>query len=414
MRKQHILPFLETAQSVLSSFPTPYRLTYRPRECNVLADYIAGEASKYALTKELVEHTKVLTSFPVSLLQQQGFTLAFTHQHHHSATERTTGTNDLAFKLLRQFPRYREYFAQYAAVTTRFTKPLTVHYRPTAYDCLGRIYAQRPSAVTLPKKLRVALFGLTHVELDMTGAHYELVRRLTPLSVPLPHILDLRNMVNDLLCPYLIAPATQKVLKNWPASVLNSRSIQDSNQGLERFLSCSVPPQLTTIAKHIIVARDALLNSLPSWAPSRTEHWPTGGVFRQLENLEATIMRSTLQFIQSRQIIESLILLHDGIWFSPGPDAKLVPDLHQFLEHKFQFNVTDPPLFRFKTLSDTFYELDATHKEVIPLKSPGIYKQYVIPQTLSGHIFTKARKRLRNFAAQSERQFQRLAKRSKK
>lgn len=51
---------------------------------------------------------------------------------------------------------------------------------------MGRVYAPRPSAVTAPKLLRVAVFGATDVELDMAGAHYELVRRLAQIQTAFP------------------------------------------------------------------------------------------------------------------------------------------------------------------------------------------------------------------------------------
>ena len=59
---------------------------------------------------------------------------------------------------------WQTYRLRFQATTT------TNHYRPTATAPEGRYYAILSAAQTL-------LFGSSHVEIDMTGAHCEIIRR---------------------------------------------------------------------------------------------------------------------------------------------------------------------------------------------------------------------------------------------
>ena len=72
-----------------------------------------------------------------------------------------------------------------ALATRNVTTPLTVEYLTPANDASGRLYATQISAQKLPRDLRLLIYGSTHKEVDLTGAHYELIRALTG-SVTLP------------------------------------------------------------------------------------------------------------------------------------------------------------------------------------------------------------------------------------
>ena len=56
----------------------------------------------------------------------------------------------------------------------------TVKYHRTSQDDMGRIYPTTFAAQALPRSLRLVLFASTHSEIDMWGAHYEIVRRFGP------------------------------------------------------------------------------------------------------------------------------------------------------------------------------------------------------------------------------------------
>ena len=53
---------------------------------------------------------------------------------------------------------------------------LQMTYWRTSGDGKGRFYAQGPAAQRLPKELRILLFGRTHIEIDIIGAFYEIIR----------------------------------------------------------------------------------------------------------------------------------------------------------------------------------------------------------------------------------------------
>ena len=72
-----------------------------------------------------------------------------------------------------------------ALATRNATTPLTVEYLTPAKDASGRFYATQICAQKLPRDLRLLIYGSTHKEVDLTGAHYELIRAMTG-SVTLP------------------------------------------------------------------------------------------------------------------------------------------------------------------------------------------------------------------------------------
>ena len=79
--------------------------------------------------------------------------------------------------------------------TRNLTTPLTVEYLTPANDASGRLYATQLCAQKLPRELRLLIYGSTHKEIDLTGAHYELIRAMTG-SVTLPPTIVLRNRLN--------------------------------------------------------------------------------------------------------------------------------------------------------------------------------------------------------------------------
>ena len=66
------------------------------------------------------------------------------------------------------------YLAKYKAHATH--AGLTMTCWRTSSDGKGRFYAQGPAAQHLPKELRILLFGRTHIEIDIIGAFYEIIR----------------------------------------------------------------------------------------------------------------------------------------------------------------------------------------------------------------------------------------------
>ena len=66
-----------------------------------------------------------------------------------------------------------------------------------ANDGRGRLYARQIGAQSLPRKLRLLMYGDTRKEVDLGGAHYELTRALCK-SQSLPSICVLRDWLKIL------------------------------------------------------------------------------------------------------------------------------------------------------------------------------------------------------------------------
>ena len=66
----------------------------------------------------------------------------------------------------------------------------------------GRLYTQQASGQQLPKVVRKLVYGRSHKEVDMSGAHYEIVRRLVR-SDSLPPIKELRTRLYAAWSPHV-------------------------------------------------------------------------------------------------------------------------------------------------------------------------------------------------------------------
>ena len=88
--------------------------------------------------------------------------------------------------------RYKQTLAEIALASQNCTVAYEVEYVAAAEDGEGRLYAQQTSAQSMPKDLRLLLFGDTHWEVDISGAHYELIR-IGSNSQTLPCIRMLRE-----------------------------------------------------------------------------------------------------------------------------------------------------------------------------------------------------------------------------
>ena len=63
----------------------------------------------------------------------------------------------------------------YVAASAKSAHRLTVGYKPAILG--GKYYAVGNTAQRLPRQVRLLLFGSSHWEIDISGAHYELMRR---------------------------------------------------------------------------------------------------------------------------------------------------------------------------------------------------------------------------------------------
>ena len=84
----------------------------------------------------------------------------------------------------------RQKLCQLAVATKNCTQAMVVEYIAAAEDGWGRVYARQACAQQLPRSVRTMVYGSTYKEVDMSGAHCEIVRRLVNSSTPPPiHLL---------------------------------------------------------------------------------------------------------------------------------------------------------------------------------------------------------------------------------
>ncbi len=110
-----------------------------------------------------------------------------------------------------------------ALATKKGSTAMSVEYVATASDGKGRLYARQIGAQSLPRNLRLLMYGSTHKEVDMSGAHYELTRALCA-SKTLPAISVLRDWLRHLWAPRLACDDNGdvgKAVKLFPVRIIN-------------------------------------------------------------------------------------------------------------------------------------------------------------------------------------------------
>ena len=182
VKRPEVVSLLEDCQNLLARAPFIFRLVYLPRECNKLADYFAGQASATArahLAQPLAgaAHRAVP---PYHLAQKLGFVIESGPLQPTPAfvlTECPAATNEGLDSLLLQLKSHADAVNDYLAVARSCNGKLTVGYKPSSSDGRGRFYTVGSAAQQLPRQFRLLLFGHSHCEIDISGAHYELTRR---------------------------------------------------------------------------------------------------------------------------------------------------------------------------------------------------------------------------------------------
>ena len=124
-----------------------------------------------------------------------------------------------------------------ALATRNVTTPLTVEYLTPANDASGRMYATQIRAQRLPRELRLLIHGSTHKEVDLTGAHYEIIRAMTG-SVTLPPTHVLRGWLRKTWEGNQAAPIPfREEAKMLPIRVINSGAAQARGRLWARYSS---------------------------------------------------------------------------------------------------------------------------------------------------------------------------------
>ena len=205
---------------------------YRPREANSLADYLAGQASAWLLQKG---NTQVPTAvpFPIQvdppydLLLQANAVLLGPHREGKIVLilreKPGCSITQLARFACWEDGKCAATIKAIALATKKGSTMMSVEYVTTANDGRGRLYARQIGAQSLPRQLRLLMYGDTHKEVDMSGAHYELTRALCK-SQSLPSIGVLRDWLKILWTPRLACDANGDIgraIKLFPIRVIN-------------------------------------------------------------------------------------------------------------------------------------------------------------------------------------------------
>ena len=239
VKRLEVVRILEDCQSLLACAPFIFRLVYLPRECNKLADYFAGQASARAklYADQPLEVATYRALPPYHLAQKLGFVI-----------ENGTLQSVPAF-VLTECPaaasevKHNFGIAQDYLATARSNEGRqTIGYKPSSSDGYGRFYAVGSAAQQLPRRARLLLFGNSHCEVDISGAHYELARRYCAQAGAHVSLLPIHR-IRDWLRVVLIPPENQAspddfegLIKRWPLVVINSDSPQEALAFLSRQL----------------------------------------------------------------------------------------------------------------------------------------------------------------------------------
>ena len=204
----------------------------------------------------------------------------------------------------------QQWLRQIAVATARCTKSFCVEYIASHQDGMGRLYTQQASGQQLPKVVRKLVYGRSHKEVDMSGAHYEIIRRLVR-SDSLPPIKELRTRLYAAWSPHVSSEQEGEV-KLFPMRVINmGASLTISHyQGLGMHL----PAPIVTIAYDLELARDTVRNDWAHRIRPHAEVDYTNRNYFVLEEIEQRFMVSFLRELQTRTRSCSVIWLHDGIW----------------------------------------------------------------------------------------------------
>ena len=117
---------------------------------------------------------------------------------------------------------------------------LTVTYWRTSNDGKGRLYAQGPAAQRLPNQLRLLLYERTHVEIDIIGAFYEIIRRTSN---------TLRITTDGLRWPAL--PPIEMARQQLQQELLQQRHHNNAAPVAKRLLHIAINAPVTAVAKYL-------------------------------------------------------------------------------------------------------------------------------------------------------------------
>ena len=243
--------------------------------------------------------------------------------------------------------RYSEAVKAIALATCQCKLAMSVEYVTAATDGKGRLYARQASAQALPRDLRLLLYGATHKEVDMSGAHYELIRAMCA-SKSLPPVRALRRWLQEEWSERLSsvdAEEVQRAIKLFPLRVINGGAAPAL--ATVDTMRLATPAWLAAFAYELEALRNAATSHiLPALRPClevefRNRH------FYAAEAMEGIVMQLFLLEVRKRCFAPSIIWLHDGFWIGKEVDNGVLAAAERHVRSLlFPRSSSEEPLFR--------------------------------------------------------------------
>ena len=215
---------------------------------------------------------------------------------------------------------------------------LSVQYKTKHEATFGRLYATPPGAQALSRPARYILFGGDHFEIDMEGAHFAIA-----LSIIQCH--QRRQERSVTLSSHLSCVATAR---QWILDALRGTPIENSFPGFHKHVWILATNSGFQVAKNFIIRHNivvhheviSLIGEFCSAFQSALRQLPTmpehprvndrNRVYFQLELLEARFMQHFMHRLIQIEPMNSMVLIHDGVWIFPRPTNGAVDDAAQF------------------------------------------------------------------------------------
>ena len=328
-RRSDLIPLINTFHRRRSRAAPNAITEYRPRETNVISDYLAGQASAWIRDNQhdprcSGEPFSIPVDPPYELLLEANAVILGPHVAGKVMLilQETLGCNQLQLAACLRWNNgsHAAAIRSLALATRNVTIPLTVEYLTPANDASGRLYATQVCAQKLPRELRLLIYAITQKEVDLTGAHYELIRAMTG-SVTLPI----------------------RVINSGAARAL--KHVTDKGLG--------IPPWIEAFAVDLEAARDVFTAHVRREVRPRVEALAKNRHFFAAEAIEAIFMQLFLLEVRKRTDIPSIIWLHDGLWIGREVDDQILYAAERHVRHI---------LFRHSDLTSSLFSIVSLHE----------------------------------------------------
>ena len=317
-RRHDLIAVIDRFHAKRSRLAPSSATEYRPREANFVADYLAGRGSAFLLHRtEALAASEGITEHdvdpPYDLLLQHNASIFGKH-----AAGKTIlvlrevpacSAQALSEVVVQVDEQTQRLLCNLALATQKLSRGHVVEYVAAATDGQGRLYAKQSCAQYLPESVRAFIYAQAHQEVDMAGAHYELIRRYV-ISSSLPHIDLLRTTLAD-IWEENACVGGENIIKMFPVRIINAgapatlRFLQQHHFAVAGFVS-AVALDLDA-AK--VVCTDAVLRHRAELQTTYTNRY-----YYACEYLEMQVMSRFVKAIQMRYRCASIIWLHDGVW----------------------------------------------------------------------------------------------------